>query len=83
MRIVYVCADRGIPLLGDKGASVHLRSLSAALAKRGNEVCLACHNLTGQNPTPVGVKVALLPDNTTTLAGCWLMATPSPMRQCN
>ena len=62
MRIVYVCADRGIPLLGDKGASVHLRSLSAALAKRGNEVCLACHNLTGQNPTPVGVKVALLPD---------------------
>lgn len=62
MRVVYVCADRGIPLLGDKGASVHLRSLASALARRGNQVTLACRNVEGQNPAPSGVRVERIPD---------------------
>jgi glycosyltransferase involved in cell wall biosynthesis len=61
VRIVYLCADRGIPLLGAKGASVHLRSLAAALARRGNETILACRRLDGDNPPPSGVRVERLP----------------------
>lgn len=38
MRIALVSADRGIPLDGTKGASVHLRSLAEALHHRGHEV---------------------------------------------
>jgi len=61
MRVVYLCADRGIPLLGTKGASVHLRSLAAALASRGNEVILACRRLDGDSKPPFAVRVELLP----------------------
>jgi glycosyltransferase involved in cell wall biosynthesis len=61
MRLVYLCADRGIPLLGHKGASVHLRSLAAALAARGHEVIVACRTLEGPNRPPAGVEVRLMP----------------------
>lgn len=61
MKLVYICADRGISLLGHKGASVHLRSLSAALAARGNEVIVACRQLEGPNAPPAGVEVRLMP----------------------
>lgn len=61
MKIMYTCADRGIPLLGNKGASVHLRSLAAGMARRGNEVTVACQNLEGDNPLPLGVRIEGLP----------------------
>ncbi len=61
MNITYVCADRGIPLLGDKGASVHLRSLAAALVARGNTVTVACRRQEGNNPAPAGVGLEVLP----------------------
>ena len=38
--IAYVCADRGIPLLGTKGGSTHIRELVNAMAGRGAEVCV-------------------------------------------
>ena len=38
MRIVYVSADRGIPVLGDKGASVHIREMMRAFAALGHEI---------------------------------------------
>lgn len=41
MRIAYLLADRGIPVFGDKGASVHVREMIRALAK-DNEVDLFC-----------------------------------------
>jgi glycosyltransferase involved in cell wall biosynthesis len=63
LRIVYVCADAGIPLRGNKGASVHVRSITAALARRGNQVALACQNLTGDNPLPAGTTVEALPED--------------------
>lgn len=52
MRILYVCADRGIPLAGDKGASVHLRSITSALQRRGHEVTVLARNTNGSNPWP-------------------------------
>ncbi|MBW3556028.1 MAG: glycosyltransferase family 4 protein [Actinobacteria bacterium] len=38
MKIFHVCADRGVPLDGTKGASVHMRGLAAALVSGGHEV---------------------------------------------
>src|SRR5262249_46078484 len=38
MRIAYVCADFGIPILGYKGASVHVRELVHALTIDGHDV---------------------------------------------
>lgn len=45
MRILSLVADLGIPVLGGKGASVHARSLAAALARSGHEVALAAPSL--------------------------------------
>ena len=61
MKLAYLCADRGVSLLGHKGASVHLRSLAAALAARGNQVIVACRMLGGPNPPPAGVMVRVMP----------------------
>ncbi len=38
LHIAYVCADRGVPIGGCKGASAHVAELSHALAQRGAEV---------------------------------------------
>jgi glycosyltransferase involved in cell wall biosynthesis len=40
-RVLYLCADPGIPVLGHKGASVHVRALATALASAGASVVLA------------------------------------------
>jgi glycosyltransferase involved in cell wall biosynthesis len=52
MNILYVCADRGIPVLGNKGASVHVRSLTAAMARLGHKVTLAARRWGEGNPAP-------------------------------
>ena len=48
-------------MLGNKGASVHLRSIAAAMAQRGNQVVVACANTEGDNPIPAGTTVKALP----------------------
>jgi len=35
MRLLYVSADPGVPILGHKGASVHVRELVSAFAAGG------------------------------------------------
>jgi len=40
MRILYICGDLGIDVLGRKGASTHVRETCRQLAKRGHEVLL-------------------------------------------
>jgi glycosyltransferase involved in cell wall biosynthesis len=63
MKILYINTDRGIPVLGDKGASVHVRAFISAAAALGHEVVLACTNLGQGNPAPpariidVGIEV--------------------------
>ncbi len=42
MKLLYVCADPGIPPDGTKGASIHVRQTVAGLASRGVEVTLLC-----------------------------------------
>ena len=41
MRILYVSPDLGVPVLGRKGASVHVRGLVDALTRGGHRVVLA------------------------------------------
>ncbi len=38
MRIAYVCADRGIPIVGPTGSSTHVLEFVRALTERGHEV---------------------------------------------
>lgn len=40
MRILYLCADRGIPVRGNKGASVHVRAMANAFARAGHAVTI-------------------------------------------
>jgi glycosyltransferase involved in cell wall biosynthesis len=41
MRVMYLNADPGVPVLGHKGASVHVRELARALVRAGAEVVVA------------------------------------------
>jgi glycosyltransferase involved in cell wall biosynthesis/thiamine kinase-like enzyme len=44
MRILYLSADRGIPIRGHKGAAVHVRAMTAAFARAGHRVTIASPN---------------------------------------
>ena len=46
MNILYICADRGIPILGNKGASVHVRSIAEAFVRLGHQVTIVSPCLT-------------------------------------
>jgi glycosyltransferase involved in cell wall biosynthesis len=39
-RVAWLCADPGVPFGGTKGAAVHLRALTSAVARRGRDVLL-------------------------------------------
>ena len=45
LKTVYLSADRGIPVLGNKGASVHIRSLVGALQLCGCQAVVVTANL--------------------------------------
>lgn len=62
MRVLYLNPDRGIPVLGDKGASVHVREFITALAAQGHEVTLACANAGAGNAPPPAQMIELAPD---------------------
>ncbi len=49
MKILYLCSDLGIPVLGRKGASVHVRGLASALDRAGHSVVVAS-GLLGKSP---------------------------------
>jgi len=57
MNVVYVCADRGIPLLGGKGASVHVRAVTSAMQALGHRVTLAVRRLDSGNFAPAVHRV--------------------------
>lgn len=60
MKIAYLCADRGVPVLGHKGASVHVREFVNALVRQGHDVVLLCTKLGSGNDCP-SVRVVELP----------------------
>lgn len=42
MHVAYLCADPGIPVLGSKGASVHVQQIVRAFRRRGDTVTVYC-----------------------------------------
>ena len=61
MRILYLNFDRGVPVLGDKGASVHVRAMTSALVRIGHEVTMLCSRLGGTNAPPRARLIELAP----------------------
>ncbi len=59
MNILYLSLDNGIPVLGAKGASVHVRSFVTALAALGHTVVLACSRL-GEGDAPPPARLLML-----------------------
>src|SRR5690625_7110417 len=57
MTVAYVCTDRGVPVLGRKGGSVHVQAVLAALQRRGEQV----HLVTARPGGPVPPHLADLP----------------------
>lgn len=62
MRIAYVCADRGVPVFGRKGCSVHVQEIVRALMKKGHEVDIFASRVGGGMPSDFeNVRVYELP----------------------
>ena len=69
MRILYVCSDLGIPVLGNRGGSIHVRSLVSAFTRAGHSVVLASPRLTKsswETPAPLDVPVIHVPPRSPT-----------------
>ena len=60
-RVAYVCADPGIPVLGCKGASVHVQEVVRAMVRRGCDVTLFAARSDGPERLE-GVRVVALPN---------------------
>jgi glycosyltransferase involved in cell wall biosynthesis len=60
MRIAYLCSDPGVPVYGNKGASIHLRELSSALQRTGHEVSIIAANTEGEAPPGYEVPIVAL-----------------------
>ena len=62
MRLFYLSADPGISVRGGKGASVHVRALTGALARLEHEVVILSPGVqAGLNPLPPGVRSEQIP----------------------
>jgi glycosyltransferase involved in cell wall biosynthesis len=64
LKILYLCPDLGIPVLGRKGASVHVRELVRAFSRAGHSVVLASPLLSKspwEAPAELEVPVMALP----------------------
>jgi glycosyltransferase involved in cell wall biosynthesis len=66
MKIVYISADFGVPILGYKGASIHVREMVGALRLAGHAVCIISPAIDegkegrGKNQTEAGTPPASL-----------------------
>ncbi len=60
MRVLYLNADPGIPVLGHKGASVHVRELTAALTRAGAEIVVAAPRIEPEGDV-LDARAALAP----------------------
>jgi len=57
MKIAYLCGDFGIPIHGNKGASIHVRELSQALTDLGHRVEIIAPRTGGDAPAGFEVPV--------------------------
>ena len=61
MRIAYLCTDFGVPIHGTKGASIHVRGLSQALADLGHQIVIFASRAGGAAPPGFSVPVREVP----------------------
>jgi glycosyltransferase involved in cell wall biosynthesis len=57
MRIAYLSADYGVPILGGKGGSVHVQQLVNALARLGHEVVIYGTRLGDGDPSRLSARI--------------------------
>ncbi len=62
MKILYLCADLGVPLGGRKGASAHVRGLVGAFTTLGHEVHALASRTDGDAAIPVPSESIPLPE---------------------
>jgi glycosyltransferase involved in cell wall biosynthesis len=61
-RILYLTGDAGVPVLGHKGASVHVRALAAAFDALGHEVIVASPRVeAAENSLPPSIRLVEIP----------------------
>jgi len=63
MRILYLCPDLGIPVLGRKGCSTHVRETCLALQEAGHEVVLLCSSKGDDENLSEGLTIIEAPPN--------------------
>lgn len=71
MKILYLCPDLGIPVLGRKGASTHVRELAAAFGRAGHSVVLttpALNKSPWEKPAALNATLLHIPPSSETLA---------------
>jgi glycosyltransferase involved in cell wall biosynthesis len=51
VKFAFVCSDRGVPVCGNKGASIHVRELTRSLQRLGHDVMVLAAR-TGGDPPP-------------------------------
>jgi len=56
VRIAYLTADFGVPVLGTKGASAHVRGLVQALRAEGHQVSVLAANIGDDGPAAFAVR---------------------------
>jgi glycosyltransferase involved in cell wall biosynthesis len=61
MRIAYLSTDFGVPVFGNKGASIHVRALASALVAAGHEVEIFTCRAGGNPPTGFAIPVHEIP----------------------
>jgi len=59
MKILYLCLDRGIPVLGTKGAAVHVRAMVGTLRRHGHDVTLVAPKLVRGDEEPANLDAAV------------------------
>jgi glycosyltransferase involved in cell wall biosynthesis len=75
MRIFQVCADRGVPIEGTKGASIHLRSVAVALQNAGHDV-VSFVRTAPEGGVPMPIRVRPFEDRRSTLDAASSLGSP-------
>lgn len=77
MRIAYLSADYGVPVLGGKGGSVHIQQLVNAFGRLGHEVVLYCTRLGAGAPSQLSGRIIEVPRPATVAAPAMGLKLPA------